>query len=937
MRRCLEPSRSIPPAFALAGAFLLAASAATAQPMARDELPPALRPWVSWVLDEVPSLGCANVQGQVVCVWAGRLSLDLRGDGGGFALELEASRAADLRLPGSADHWPSEVSLDGSPAPVFGRDGAPCLRVPAGRHRASGRFAWSRLPESLGVPAEIGLVDLRLDGQAVARPRRDAAGLVWLRAGGERAGEGESLRLQVFRRIRDGIPLFVETRIELEVSGRAREVALQGALLPSTVPVAVAGDLPARVEDGSLRVQVRGGRYAVSVDARVDGRPRAIALPSSRVEPWPPREVWVFAADERQRQVELSGPVPVDPSRTQLPERWRALPAFLVEPGGSLALAETRRGEAEPPPDSLTLARELWLDRDGQGASVRDRFSGVLRATSRLDLMAPGTLGRVAVDGQDQLVTAQPGTRASGIELRRSALRMEADSRVGVGGAMPAVGWTTGVEQLQATLHVPPGWRLLAAPGVDQVPGTWTARWTLLGFFFVLVLTLAVHRLFGLPAAVAALLALVLTHGEAGAPFAAWLNLVAAIALGRVAPARWMRQLARGWFYLGVAALVVTLVPFTRDQVREALYPQTERTVEEWQGAGGVVGGVPAAPPRRATNAPVPEQAAPESEAEVEAKDELLTKQAAETRRDKSGLLRGVPLSSPAAGHAAMNVALEQDPKAVLQTGPGVPTWSWRSYTLGWSGPVNRDHRIRLILLSPWESRALTLLRLALVGLLGFVLVVGRWPSLPRLPRRATMAPLLAAATSAALLPAPASAQETTPDAALLEQLKARLTRPAACEPHCVTTPSLVLRVGDDRLDLAAEVHAAADGTWALPGPVASWTPAEVRLDGAPAVAIARLVAGFLYLRLPRGVHHVEVAGPVPPGDSFTLQFADPPRRARAEAPGWELSGLRLDGPAEPSILLTRRLGGRAASPEGRYAPWLEVTRTLGFGVTWTV
>ena len=104
-------------------------------------------------------------------------------------------------------------------------------------------------------------------------------------------------------------------------------------------------------------------------------------------------------------------------------------------------------------------------------------------------------------------------------------------------------------------------------------------------------------------------------------------------------------------------------------------------------------------------------------------------------------------------------------------------------------------------------------------------------------------------------------------------------------------------------------------------------------------MAIVRRPSGFLHLRLPRGVHRVEAEGPVPPGDSFTLQFADPPRRARAEAPGWDVSGLRKDGPAEPSILLTRRLAprGGAAGVEGRYAPWLEVTRTLAFGVTWTV
>ena len=141
-----------------------------------------------------------------------------------------------------------------------------------------------------------------------------------------------------------------------------------------------------------------------------------------------------------------------------------------MEPGGSLALAEVRRGEAEPPPDAVTLSRELWLDPDGRGASVRDRFGGTLRATTRLDLLPPGTLGRIAVDGQDQLVTANPETKAAGVELRRSALQLEADSRVAARGSIPAVGWTTGVEQLQTTLHLPPGWSLLGARGVDRCP-----------------------------------------------------------------------------------------------------------------------------------------------------------------------------------------------------------------------------------------------------------------------------------------------------------------------------------------------------------------------------------------------------------------------------------------------------------------------------------
>jgi hypothetical protein len=937
----------------LAAALLAGQETASAQPISRDDLPPSLRPWVPWVLDQLPTLGCATVHGTPVCLWPGQLRLELGATGGSLQLDLVADRAADVRLPGGSDAWPQDVRVDGASAPVFDKDASPRVRVAAGHHRLSGRFAWSRLPESLSVPAEIGLVDLRLDGQPIARPRREAGGLLWLRAGVESRGEGESVRLQVFRQIRDGIPLFVETRLQLEVAGRAREITLPGALLPETVAVAVSGDLPARVENGAIRVQVRGGRYSVSVDARVEGHPKALALPKGPPkDPWPSREVWVFAADEEHRQVELSGPTPIDPSRTELPEEWRALPAFLVEPGASLALAEVRRGEAEPPPDQLNLKRELWLDPAGSALSVRDRFGGALRATTRLDLLPPGTLGRIAIDGQDQLVTSHPETEASGVELRRSNLLLEADSRLALTGALPAVGWTTGVEQLQATLHVPPGWSLLATTGVDQVPGTWTSRWSLLGFFFVLIVTLAVQRLFGTKPALLALAALVLTHGEFGAPFAVWLSLVAAIALQRVAPAGRFQRLARLWFLASAAVLIVVVVPFARDQVREALFPQVAQggagpetiavgdridALQTREGEanfvpapagpgvpGGVVGGVVGGLPAQTVPVAPPPQAAEDKVAEkLEAVGYVA--------RRKSAMQSSTEVAKSSYSY---NVALEQDPKAVLQTGPGVPGWAWRSYALAWSGPVGRDHTMRLVLASPGFNRFLTLLRLAALAALAFVLLAGRWPSLPL---RLGAAP--AAALAALLLSPTAARTDDTPSPELLQELRQRLTRPVPCEPRCVTTPSLVLRLGDSRLDLSAEVHAAADGSWALPGPVGSWTPSEVRVDGAPAFGLARVDSGFLHLRLARGVHRVEAGGPVPPGDSFTLQFADPPRRARAEAPGWDVSGLRADGPAAPSILLTRRLATRGASAgaEGRYAPWLEVTRTLAFGVTWTV
>jgi hypothetical protein len=940
------------------------ASVALAQPFPEQELPPALRPWAAWVKDEAPDRACAVVSGAAVCLWPGRLDLRLSGFGGEFGLDATADRPIDVPLPGDTQRWPQDVRLDGRPAVVVARDGSvPTVRVAAGAHRILGRFAWSHLPDSLPVPGRLALVDLAVDGRSLREPRRDEAGLVWLRAEGQSAGAAESLRVQAFRRIADGIPLWAETRLSLEVSGKAREIELEGALLAGAVPVAVSGDLPSRLDaNGRLRVQVRAGTFTVAVLSRVADRPGSLELPKT-ADPWPPREVWVFAADEGLRQVEVSGLPPVDPSRTDLPPEWRRLPAFAVEAGQKLALKEVRRGEPEPPPDRIRLRRELWLDLSGLGYSVRDSFSGSLARTWRLDLLPPGVLGRAALDRTEQLVTANSSSHALGIELRRGALALEADSRTARVSRLPAVGWSADVEQLTATLHLPPGFWLLTATGVDSAPGSWTARWTLLGFFFVIIVALATGRLFGRGWGLVALLAMVFTYAEPGAPFMVWLSLLGAAALIAVAPPGRLLGGAKLWRGVSLVVLVLVLVPFLRDQLRAAIYPQVGASESINRSVGGSLG---RAAPEAAPPPPPAQTAAPQEEPKSQLADQFQVPPSAEAGAEaekalgyapggvvggmvggipdapepeaKGNLPRAAPLRQKANRYlSSLNAALEQDPRAVLQTGPGMPNWSWHSYALNWSGPVKSDQTLRLLIVSPGWNRLLTVLRLFFVLLLAGRLLVGGATAALGGSGAATVAAL------ALLLLAPASvrAAESTdlPDRALLDELKRRLTRTQPCQPHCVVASDLRLRLTDGSLVFEALVHAADAGAWALPGPPSSWAPAVVRVDGRATSALARLDDGFLYVRLDMGVHRIEVVGPVPRADSLTVQFHDRPLRATADAPGWDVSGLRADGPPDTSVQLSRRLraGERAREESGHYAPWLEVTRTLTLGLTWRV
>src|SRR5262249_54949729 len=124
------------------------------------------------------------------------------------------------------------------------------------------------------------------------------------------------------------------------------------------------------------------------------------------------------------------------------------------------------------------------------------------------------------IGGKDQFITHLEGDAAkTGVEVRQGEINVSADSRVLADPAdLPAVGWNHDFHSVSATLHLPPGFRLLHASGRDDVPGTWTKHWTLLEIFLALVLAIGIWRLFGVKWGVLALLTFVMTFPESGAP-----------------------------------------------------------------------------------------------------------------------------------------------------------------------------------------------------------------------------------------------------------------------------------------------------------------------------------------------------------------------------------------------------------------------------------
>ena len=909
-----------------------------AAPLMGQDIPPPLRDWQGWVLHEVPQHGCPFLASQLPdaasrqCAWPGQLTLQADQDGGRFELDVQVDAPSWVALPGDARHWPQQVTSNNQPAIVLQRAGQPALWLPPGSYQLRGTLPWSAPPAQLRVPASIALIALSVDGVAVQRIERNGEQLtLGEAAAAQRAADALSLR--VYRRLQDGLPAMLETQLQFNVTGSAREQLLGPVLPAGFVATALSGELPARLEnDGLLRVQLRPGQWTLTLAARATATPGrlAVTLPPA---PWPRQEIWSYADDSRLRSTRVEGNA-TDAAQAGVPAPWRELPAYVLNDTDGLTLSTVTRGDEGGQGDQLHVQRQLWLDFNGRGLSVVDHLSGTLRQQQRLDVAAPWQLQRAA-QGDEPLLISQGKAGRSGVELREQQLDLRAGLRLPAhGGAIPTAGWQVPLEGIDGQLHLPYGYHLLGAPGADRSPDSWLAQWSLLDLFVVAVIALLAGRLLGWRWALLAAVFLALAQHESGAPRWTLALTLALVLLLRALPEGRLRLGARIGASVVLALAVLWTLPFAARQLQYALHPQLEsRAVGRVLQVNFMEPALPPPPVAEAAmSAPAP-PAPPAPPAD-----------------NATGASRSMAKFAPSPASVTVtgmtsSISRELASHELIQAGAGAPHWDvGNDYRLGWSGPVTATQTTRLVIAPAWLVR---LLRVLLVGLL--VALLARLALLLWLPLRARwLQPRAGAVVGAvwlalALLPAGAHAQampnQALPSQEMLTRLRDRLTEAPACVPECAAVSQATLQASADGLSVALDVDAGATVALPLPQPDGALQLLDVSVDGHPGVSLSRR-GDQLLLRLERGVHRVNLNYRLGAADSASLRFVLHPQRISFSGAGWSLEGVDAGRLLGDSLALNRvrtASDGKALAPVQNFPPYVRLTRSLLLGVDWSV
>ncbi len=875
------------------------------------EIPPTLEPWKGWVLWGEENPDCPtpfNTSEQHICSWPSRLTLTADNEKGSWQIQVRVFEESWVSLPGNGQTWPFNVRANDEPFAVVERNEVPSVRLAAGLHDLSGEFRWSEMPQRIAVPREIGILSLVVGGEAVPIPNWDSSGHVWLKRLRLEPAEKDLLSKQVFRVVEDGIPLWLRTEIELTVSGRSREEQLgwilpegwQLSMVESPIPVAVD-------EQGRMKAQVRAGTWRIQVGAFRNTDIDELRF-ASDAQPLTVRELVGFRAKPDFRIAEFEGVQQVDVNQTTFPEKWRDLPVFAWQTDSPVRLVEKMRGMGLQRPQGLTINRYFWLDEDGQNITYRDQFSGQMQQIWRLDVTGDQQLGAVRVDDQPQLITTNPQTGAQGVELRNRGLNMDAIGRVPRSTKLSATGWQTDAESLRLTLSLPPGWRVFALFGADRVEGDWLTAWSLLDLFLLLVFSVAVFRLWGIPAGLVALVAFGLSYHEPGAPRYTWLFLLIPLALLRVVREGNAKRCLDVLKYGAMLLLMLNLVPFVAGQIQSAIYPQLET-----QGV-----------PYRARdmfevlepNYPIAQNGA--------------IVQERQGQRPSMGILSRIERSRRRS--MSNNTNLYLDPKAKVQTGPAEPEWRWNQVHCYWSGPVSKDQMITPVLISRPVHQGLTVLRLALLFVLAAIIFGVRTIRIPFLRRTTGAAVILAVSLSTSAVTA------QIPDQEMLNKLRERLLEPSDAYPRAAEISSVDLTLNEGRIVMRAEVHAAIDVAVPLPGRLPNWSPLSVKIDDQDDAVVCRRDDGYLWVTVPQGVHQIAVEGWLAGGTEWEWSFLLTPRRVSIDAPGWNVTGVRPNGMPEDQVFFARRqqpTEGGATYGQKNFRAVAAVDRHLEVGLDW--
>lgn len=879
-----------------------------------DEVPESLAPWIPWVLADNEALNCPFINNTAykeaknhICAWPSILTIEAANEQAHFSQSWQVLRKSYILLPGDEKHWPQQVLVNNKPVTVITYQGQPAIELLAGNYLVQGVFQWPHIPESIVIPDQYPFVSMTINQQKIEFPKVEYNRL-WLQESQLELAEQNALDITVARQVRDGEYIKLTTFIELNVSGKMREVPL-GQLLPEGFSlIGIDSELPSFVDnDGILHVKLKPGVWEITAYAYAQPTMLSWQRPILSFV-WPKDEIWVVKSHENLRSGKVEGAAMIDSSQAFMPDDWYALPSYLVSPEQVLTYQVQHRGKPLQLENQLSLNRTLWLSFDQRTFTFNDNIGGEMIDSWRLSMTMPYKL-ESAEDQDGSVLITSNAQEERGIENRYSNVDVQARGTISAEKQLPITGWESHFETVDLTVNLPPGNKLLAVFGVDYVSNSWWSNWTIWASFIVLLSSMIATRLFNVVAGITTGSMLLLIFQENGAPILAIFNLLLAIAVKKYQPFDKLKALTGGYWTISVALAIGGILLFSAMQMRTVIYPQLE-----------------------AHNSPFNQHVVEQN---------IVTSVNSLKRKSSDEIYDAVERIAITGSRVKKVDSLMEryQSDALMQAGSGIPSWQWHGYQLRWHSPVAKGQNFEMIILSKHSYQLLKILGIVLSIFWLFLMLRDTFVEILAKVKPNTAASLFVILASFSYYSPNVQASDF-PEQALLDELTQRLTKAPDCAPSCSSINKLTVSSEGQDITLTLVVHADNDVAFALPQSE-FWRPEKLFIEGKKTNNLVKR-DGWVYLPVNKGTSEVSLIGKVAAVDTFQLVFKERPKYIElAKMSAWEVVGVHANtlvgNTLEFLAVATAQENTKHASTRYTTKPFVKVTRSLSIDQTWKV
>lgn len=887
-----------------------------------EELPKSLQDWTAWVLDNEKEKDCPinYASNQKICTYPTQIEVKIQENTLTFKMMVAVFKDEQkVELPFAYDNWVKEVRVDGKKVAVLG-DAKAYVNLDEGEHLIEGAFEWENDAKYLQLSPNMALVTLYKNGKKINAPKLDAQSKLWLSDKEERSSKKGSLSVSVYRKLIDGHPLKMQTYLHFRVSGKMRSVLLDGIVLDDFYPSAVSGNLDAKInKEKKLEVQVKAGEWVLVVDSFSPKNLLELSLPKQTFK-YANQETLSIKNNPSYRTIEILNRHSIDPTQTNIPKEWKHLALYLLEKEKSLKIKELYKSSKQQQKNEFVLNRELWLDYDGKGYSIKDEIQANISKVKRLESLGVLELGAVSINAKPMLINTLNDSKNKGVELREQRMSIEATSRFeDTISFVPVSAWSEEFNRVSLYLNLPPGWRVFASFGSDaQSAKSWIKKWNLMDIFLVLLLSIAIYQLFGWKWALPSTLFLLIFWHQESAPTLSWLWLLVLVALIRVLGEGKMKKVLQVVFAISSIVVILNVLQFSVYKIRTTLYPQLEH---------------------------VPYSASYMSEKENARADSVIYD-------GMSNIKKSSPKSYSRKSYKKKEkkVVMEKkkqillqnkiDPNAIVQTGEGTPTWKWSQHSFFWQSTVGVDEKLEIWYITPFMTKVLNILAVfGMIFLLWMFLQASVQNSIKGLKSKFFKMKSLKAILFLPLLlawnPQSVKASEI-PSTQLLNQLKEKLLETPSCLPHCATVEQMEVWVQDEKLFVNMNVSAGLDVAVPILGNRKAWLPESVSVNDSNKSYLQLDEQGNLWVMLIEGIHNISMNGSLKDLNHLMLMSKLPIHSLTLkQSQNWK---LRSDQKGYIELVnVDEKMLNANKKTENAIEAMIAVKRTFYFGLRWYV